>query len=64
MLDGYTRCNNYTRKNLKTYDRVFSKDELNALTAKYNRLAEAARWKSEEIKSLLAKATRVQLAIS
>ena len=43
MLDSYARYNNYTRKNLKTYDRVFSKDEFNALTAKRNYLAEATR---------------------
>ena len=43
---------------------MFSEDEFDALTAKRNRLAEAARRKSEEIKSLLAEAARVQLAMS
>jgi hypothetical protein len=53
MLDGYARCNNCTRKNLKDCDGVFSDTEFDALTAKRDRLTEAARRKSEEIQRLL-----------
>jgi chromosome segregation ATPase len=50
MLDGYARCNNCTRRNRKDCDGVFSEAEFEALTAKRNRLAEAARQKGEEIR--------------
>jgi hypothetical protein len=50
MLDGYASCNNCTRRNRKDCDGVFSDAEFEALTAKRNRLAEAARQKGEEIR--------------
>jgi hypothetical protein len=43
MLNNYTRYNNYTKKNRKDYNKVFSNAKFKALTAKRNRLAEAAR---------------------
>lgn len=61
MLDGYARCNNCTRNNRKDCDGVFSDAEFEALTAKRNRLAEAARQKGEEIRR---KSEEMQLLLS
>ena len=62
MLDGYAKCNTCTRKNLKYCDGTFSNAEFDALTAQRNRVAEAARRKGEEIRSLLEEAARVNAA--
>jgi hypothetical protein len=43
MLDGYTRCSTYIKKNLPYYNGTFSNVKFNALTAQRNRINEAAR---------------------
>jgi len=53
MLDGYSKCSTCTKKSLSYCDGMFSISEFDALTAKRNRLVEAARRKGEKLRSLL-----------
>ena len=62
MLDGYAKCNTYTKKNLSYYNGTFSDAEFDALTAQRNRVNEAARRKGEETRSLLAEVARLSAA--
>ena len=64
MLDGYAKCSSCTKKGVRDCDGNFSAEEFDALTAQRNKLTEAARRKDEEIKTMLAEAARVQLAMS
>jgi hypothetical protein len=59
MLDGYHKCSSCTKKGVKECDGNFSVEEFDCLTAKRNRLVEAARRKGEELQQLLASAAKI-----